>query len=149
MSHHEQNFVAKLRELGHRVTPQRELILDTLCELDGHASIQQIYEQVHLKAPAIDRATVYRTIHLFQQYQWVVSADINGNTVYEIAHPTPHHHLVCRLCGKIAVLDNDPFQAMKTLLQCEFGFVVELNHLTLMGQCEQCAGVGQIQTPQS
>ena len=147
MSHHQQNVVEKLRELGHRVTPQRQLILEMLCELGGHASIQQIYEQVHLKAPAIDRATVYRTIHLFQQHKWVVSAEINGNTVYEIAHPTPHHHLVCRSCGKIAVLDNEPFQELRELLQREFGFEVELNHLTLMGQCACCSSSAEKESP--
>lgn len=138
MSHNQQNFVQQLRDLGFRVTPQRQMIMDTLCEMGGHATINQIYEHVHNRAPAIDRATVYRTIHLFNEHQFVLSAVINGQTMYEIADAHPHHHLVCRQCHHVIALADHHFHHLAEHLQAEHGFVADINHVTLHGLCAGC-----------
>jgi len=138
MSHNKQNFVQKLRELGYRVTPQRQLIMDTLCEMGGHATINQIYERVHDQAPAIDRATVYRAIHLFHEHQFVHSADFNGRTMYEIAETQPHHHLVCRECQQVISLSDHHFDYLADHLRREHGFYADINHITIHGLCAPC-----------
>ena len=138
MSHNPQNFVQQLRELGYRVTPQRQLIMDTLCEMGGHATINQIYENVHDRAPAIDRATIYRTIHLFNEHQFVLSAVINGQTMYEIADAHPHHHLVCRSCQRVIPLADHHFHDLAQHLHEEHGFAADINHITLHGLCAAC-----------
>ena len=138
MSHHKQGFLQKLRERGHRLTPQRQLILDTLCDLGGHTTINELYEQVHSQAPAIDRATVYRSIQLFEEHAFVHSAKINGQTVYEIAPEEPHHHLVCQKCEAVMALANHHFDALADHLRDEHGFVASFNHLTIPGICANC-----------
>ncbi len=52
MSHYLGNWASSLRERGFRVTPQRQLILDAICESGGHIMPEEIYERVHAKAPA-------------------------------------------------------------------------------------------------
>ena len=138
MSHREQDFEKKLRDLGYRITPQRQLILDTLCDFGGHATINQIYEQVHTQAPAIDKATIYRSVQLFHKHNLLFSAKINGQTVYEIAQPQPHHHLLCNKCGHEDALANHHFEALTTHLLQEHGFEAKLNHLTIKGICANC-----------
>lgn len=138
MSHNEQGFTEKLRELGYRLTPQRQIILDTLCEMENHATINELYEQVHAQAPAIDKATIYRSIQLFHEHEFVLSAKINGQTVYEIAHPEPHHHLVCQNCEKVVALANHHFDDLVAHLLQEHGFAASLNHLTIHGTCADC-----------
>jgi Fe2+ or Zn2+ uptake regulation protein len=120
------------------VTPQRELILDTLCGMNMHATIGELYEKVHLVAPAIDRATVYRTINLFHELGLVVSAEIGPNTVYEVADEQPHHHLVCRDCGGVDVLDHHHFAILAHHLKAEHNFIAEIDHLTISGVCADC-----------
>jgi len=138
MSHLEQNYAQRIRELGFRLTPQRQLILDAVCDVGGHATATEIYNRVNLIAPAINRATVYRTLNFFREHRLVVSSEIEGKALYEIANPTPHHHLVCRCCGSVEPLADHHFQDLADHLLAEHGFVAEMDHLTITGVCEHC-----------
>lgn len=134
----EWDYARELRVHGYRLTPQRQLIIDTLRRLDGHVAASTLYEAVHALSPALDRATVYRTLHLFVELGVVVSAEINNQTVYEIAHPNPHHHLVCTACGDVQVLSDNHFDHLATHLLAEHGFAADLAHLTIAGRCHKC-----------
>lgn len=138
MAHNRLNYRQKIRDLGYRLTPQRELILDTLCAIGGHASVNQIYERVQLQAPAVNRATIYRTLAFFHQLQMVSESQIGGTTVYEIVAEEPHHHLVCRCCGHINVLDDHHFADLTAHLMQEHQFRAEIDHLTILGLCAEC-----------
>lgn len=138
MSHHEQNFFGRLRDLGYRVTPQRQIILDVLCEIEGHATINQIYKQVNSRSPAIDKATVYRSLQLFSENDFITEAKINGQTVYEIVDVEPHHHLVCRQCNTVIALADHHFHELTRHLLHEHGFAANINHLTIPGICAAC-----------
>lgn len=138
MSHNEQGFLDRLRTLGYRLTPQRQLVLDALCAMGGHATIAQVYERVAAVSPAVDRATVYRSVHLFHKLGFVVSAEINGQTLYELFNYRPHHHLICRNCGSVAVLDDEQLGVLVEQIAAAHGFLIELNHLTLSGLCADC-----------
>ncbi|HSH05275.1 MAG TPA: Fur family transcriptional regulator [Anaerolineae bacterium] len=138
MSHHTLDFAQQLRQQGYRLTPQRQIIIDTLCHMGGHATINQIYDQVQQQAPAIDRATVYRSIHLFHDLGFVLSAQINGQTVYEIAAAHPHHHLVCEQCHTVIPLADHHFHHLAQHLLEEHGFLAHINHITVPGICADC-----------
>src|SRR5215212_2348005 len=97
MSHNTKDYERIIHAAGHRVTPQRMVILDTVCDLSGHTTLGEIYVHVHKVDPTIDRSTLYRTLKLFVDLALVLSADTGtGETTYEIVKPHPHHHLVCR-----------------------------------------------------
>ncbi len=138
MSHNEQNFADRIRALGYRMTPQRQLILDSICEMGGHAPISDIYARVNTKSKLIDKATVYRTINMLHENGLLVSAEINGATSYEIAEEKPHHHLVCRTCGDVRMLEDHHFEDLVEHLQTHHHFAAELNHLTINGLCASC-----------
>ena len=132
------DYVRDLRLQGYRLTPQRQMIMEALSRSDGHVSAGDLYEIVHQQSPALDRATVYRTLHFFEGLGMVVSAEINGQTLYEIAHPTPHHHLVCAVCGDIQPLSDSHFTHLATHLLEEHGFEADIAHLTIPGRCQKC-----------
>ena len=140
MSHDRSECAAQMRDLGFRVTPQRMLLLDAICEGNGHTTFDEIYERVKLKAPGINQATVYRALDFLCELRLVVSADIEGHTVYEIAGETPHHHLVCRACGAVQELANYHFQVLRDHLLMEHGFRADLDHLAINGLCARCVG---------
>ena len=82
------------------MTPQRQMVLDAVCEIGEHARPEQVYELVQQKSPAVHRATVYRTLKLLCELGLVAdTVTAEGHLVYEIAGERPHHHLVCRCCG--------------------------------------------------
>ncbi len=138
MSHNQLDYAEQIRAQGYRLTPQREAILDTLCGMGHHATIGDLYEAVQSESPGIDRATVYRAIHFFHKMRLVVSAEVDGATVYGIASPEPHHHLVCRQCGDVAHLSHAHLQNLITHLQEEHGFQAQIDHLTIPGLCRAC-----------
>ncbi|MFQ5578249.1 MAG: Fur family transcriptional regulator [Anaerolineae bacterium] len=139
MSHNRSDYAALMRQRGFRVTPQRRLILDAICQGGGHTTPEEIYARVKSMAPAVNQATVYRTLEFLCQLGLVVSADIGiGQKVYEIAGDTPHHHLVCRQCEQVQSLDHTLVQPFFAQTEAETGFKVETDHLILFGLCERC-----------
>jgi Fe2+ or Zn2+ uptake regulation protein len=138
MSHETLDYATRIREQGYRLTPQREIILDALCEIGRHATVGEIYDRVQDKAPAIDRATIYRAMKFFCDLQLVVCAEIEGVTVYEIAGRTPHHHLVCRSCGHIQEFDDYHFHDLLHHLKEAHEFRAVIEHLTISGLCSEC-----------
>lgn len=139
MSHDRLECAAQIRERGFRVTPQRMLILDAICEGKEHTTFDEIYDRVQAKAPGINQATLYRTLDFLCELHLVVSAEIDGRAVYEIAGETPHHHLVCHACGAIQELPDFHFHELRSHLLLEHGFKADISHLALTGLCPQCA----------
>lgn len=138
MSHDTLDYATRIRERGYRLTPQREIILDALCEIGRHATVGELYDRVQEKAPAIDRATIYRAVKFFCDLQLIVSAEIEGTTVYEIAGHTPHHHLVCRTCSSVQAFGDHHFHDLLHHLEDEHGFRAVIDHLTISGFCNDC-----------
>ena len=138
MSHHEIHYDERIREQGYRLTPQRQIIMDALCAIGDHASVNQVYERVHQHSPAIDRATVYRTLHFFHDLQLVTASEIDGETMYEIAGQAAHHHLICSACGTEQTLHDEDLEGLVMHLHETYGFTAELRHLVLPGLCREC-----------
>lgn len=140
MSHNTIDYQEIIHAAGHRVTPQRVLILDAVCEEGGHTTLGAVYARVRHVDPSIDRSTLYRTLKLFVDLGLVVSADTgDGETYYEIAKPHRHHHLVCRQCGKEEEIEHTLLQRMFDQMLQEYGFKVNTDHLVLFGLCNKCA----------
>jgi Fur family ferric uptake transcriptional regulator len=139
MSHYKLDYETVIRAAGHRVTNQRVLILDAVCDGEGHTTIGQIYARVKGLDRSIDRSTIYRALKLFTDLGLVVSADTGkGEFVYEISKPSPHHHLVCRQCGKETEIEQSVMQTMFEQVAREYQFQVETDHLVLFGLCAAC-----------
>lgn len=138
MSHQEQNVSEQVREQGFRMTPQRQMVLDAVCEQGGHVSANDVIATVQQQAPALNRATVYRVLQFLCDLHLVTRTEIGGQAVYELARETPHHHLVCRLCGQIVELPNRYFEPLAAQLLQDHAFHAELNHLAISGVCAHC-----------
>ena len=144
MSHQTLDIAATIRAHGHRLTPQRQIILDTLCEMGGHVTVAELYQQVSGRFPAIDRSTIYRALDFFGELGLVRATDVGGTAVYEMAD-TPdasghaHNHLICRNCGFIDHVAGEAFDEFAGRLRGEFGFVADVDSLTVYGVCRECS----------
>ncbi len=137
MSHHT-HLIECLRERGYRMTPQREMILEAF-HTEGHMTADEIYQTVHAKSPAVNLATVYRTLELLKELHLVSAIDVGQGCIqYELTGPAPHHHLVCEECGYRLELDPALFASLERQLCHRYGFQVNLDHLALFGLCPQC-----------
>jgi Fur family transcriptional regulator, ferric uptake regulator len=141
MSHDNIDLAEILRKRGYRMTPQRQMVLDAVCESGGHVAPERIYEAVNEKSEAVNRATVYRILKFLREIQLVTAtASPDGHLLYEIASGEPHHHLLCRKCGADLELPNEHFSRLWQQLFSEFGFRVEEMHVTFQGLCADCQG---------
>ena len=138
MSHYNRDYVTHIRQMGYRMTPQRQLILDTVCEQGDHLTAGEIYELIRVKAPEVNQATVYRALDFFCELNLVAKTEIAGRSLYEIVDVTPHHHLVCRQCGRVEALGDHHFDMLADHLLKEYGFQAELSHLAISGRCAEC-----------
>ncbi len=139
MSHENMDYEGIMHRAGHRVTPQRVMILDAVCEGGGHTTLKQIFTRLQKMDDRIDRSSVYRTLKLFVALGLVVSAETPaGEAVYEIPKPKPHHHLICRTCGKEQEIGQEAMDGMFAFVEQRYGFKAETDHLVLHGICAAC-----------
>ena len=127
-----------LREKGYKLTPQRRLVLDILHGYEGHLTAEDILDKVEAVAPGVDKSTIYRTLDLFEQLGLVVKSEHQGKYIYHHAEEGLHHHLVCRVCGKIMQCDTDVSEPLARDLLKRFGFQADLKHLVIHGVCASC-----------
>ena len=132
------DFASHVRGRGFRFTPQRQLILDAIREGGGHTTPDQIYQRVQVKSPAVNRATVYRTVDFLCEVRLVVAAQIGGQMYYELAGAEPHHHLVCRQCNKIESIEHNTVKAFFADIKRDYQFWIDMDHLALFGICKKC-----------
>jgi Fur family ferric uptake transcriptional regulator len=128
----------KLHTRGFRLTPQRHLILETIRQADDHVTPDQIYARVHARNPAISRATIYRTLEFLCEMKLAVALQWGGQTYYEFAGETPHHHLICRNCGDIVQIDHSLIDLLTENIYRKHHFKVDMDHIALFGLCEDC-----------
>ena len=90
-----------IEEQGKRKTPERNVVLDVVLKSEGHHSADELRTMLPKKYP-ISRATVYSTLSLLDEVGLVYSHQVQGRTLYENAFGVePHHHYICKGCGKI------------------------------------------------
>ena len=138
MTHHTLDYMTLMHERGCRVTPQRQMILDAVCDGGGHTTPDEVYARVKARAAAVNRTTVYRTLDFLCEMRLVVAAQIGGHMFYEIAGATPHHHLVCRQCNKVEQISHDTVRVFFAKIERDRQFLIDMDHLALFGLCPKC-----------
>src|SRR3954451_15198330 len=90
----------RLRESGHRLTPQRELVLAAV-ETLGHATPDEVYAEVRKSSQSVNLSTVYRTLELLNELGLIRHAHLTDRApTYHSAMGHEHAHFVCRGCKK-------------------------------------------------
>ena len=127
-----------LREKGHRLTPQRLLILSILNEANGHLSPVDVFERTRARMPGLTETTVYRTLEFLSSHGLVLAAHIGGGKmVYEIA-AHHHHHLICRKCGGTEEILQEMVAPLYEDIRDKTGYHIDASHLVFFGVCPTC-----------
>jgi Fur family ferric uptake transcriptional regulator len=135
-----QTLIDRVRQRGLRLTRQRAIILQILCELDGHASAESIYDRVTLHRRDLDLSTVYRTLELLRDLRILSQTDLGrGCAEYEIVTGAPHHHLICQRCGRVSDLDHAYLASAAQAIRQDTGFEPIFDHFAIFGLCRECS----------
>lgn len=134
----------ELRARGYRLTPQRQLVLEAVFELQ-HGTPEEIGARVRRTAAAVNSSTVYRTLELLEQLQLVSHTHLgHGAPTYHPATASDHLHLVCRDCGTVTEVEVGLAQDLVERVRSRHGFDTDLMHFAVYGRCRHCTDALQV-----
>lgn len=126
-----------LHERGMRMTPQRQLVLDAVRELE-HATPDQICQRVQITAPTVNITTIYRTLDLLDKLGLVRHTHLGHGAPTYSADDHEHVHLVCHRCGRMDEIPCELLEGLAGTLGDAHGFELDASHLALSGTCRDC-----------
>jgi Fur family transcriptional regulator, ferric uptake regulator len=134
-----ETIIERLREQGIRLTIQRQLVIEVLCQHNDHLLIQDVQQFLLQKGVDLNETTVYRILQWLKNLGIVSQTDLGQSGVaYQLMGEEPHHHLVCLSCGKIITVDNSLFLPLSNTLRTQFGFEPRIDHMAIFGLCSVC-----------
>lgn len=134
-----QTIVTRLRERGHRLTPQRLAVVSALVGGGDHPSAEQVYERVRAQYPMMSPATVYKAIDTLKAAGEVLELEFReGPNRYDATRPTAHPHVICTACGRIEDVQASDALAGVVELANRSGFRLSHYRLDFFGLCPSC-----------
>jgi Fur family ferric uptake transcriptional regulator len=135
---HHDNLKAILKKNGSSLTKPRKVVFDLLFNQEPQ-SMQVLSKRA---ADKVDRATVYRTVELFERLGIVHRLNIGWKYKIELSDifQGHHHHFYCTNCGKTYSLPANPMlETMIDSAASKEGFSARGHQLEIYGLCNQCA----------
>jgi Fur family transcriptional regulator, ferric uptake regulator len=130
-----------LRGHGLQATSARIAVLQILSEEHQHRSVDELRSDILERYPAIDPATVYRTLETLEDHGLVVRMELGDRRTRWASTTRDHHHLICRNCETVAELDDELFHQLAEELTRRYGVRVDMHHLVLRGLCPACTAL--------
>jgi Fur family transcriptional regulator, ferric uptake regulator len=119
-----------------RRTEQREAILDALAASKRAVTAQEL----HGKLEGVGLATVYRNL---QRLADSGDADTlrrdNGEVAFLICESGHHHHLTCRVCGRVEQVRDCRLDDWASEVATGHGFSDVEHRAELVGVCAACS----------
>ena len=134
------NFKTVLRNEGLKITPQRIAVLKEINKDKGHRESEDIYLAIKSSKTHVSRATVYRTLDILVQNQFVRKLNIgDGGALYESKIDSLHHdHLICDTCGKIVEFIDSDIENLQEKIANKYQFSLTRHVHQLFGICKEC-----------
>ncbi len=120
-----------------RNTIQRQAVLESVKELNIHATAEQVYDHVVQKYPSISKATVYRNLsQMVESGELLNIGSFYGSQHYD--HNLHHHyHFVCEVCRQVYDIETY-FPDLTANITGMEGFEINDHLLTFTGLCKAC-----------
>jgi len=135
-----QQFKTTLKAGGQSLTAARLAVFQALQDKEP----QTVREIITACMGQADRASVYRTITLFERLGIVQRLQIGWKYKLELsdAYHHHHHHLTCRRCGTTLALPEDAeLETRLRLLAARQHFKMQDHQLEIQGLCRNCRPV--------
>jgi len=129
-------FKQHLKAAGQKVTTPRLAVFAFLQEHDP-TTVQAVIR--HL-TPAVDRASVYRTLGLFRELEIIHDMVTAGRRMIELtdSFDSHHHHLSCLRCGRHESIEDEVIEQRLAAIARAQGFEPTSHQVQISGLCQAC-----------
>lgn len=134
----ELKLIARLREKGYKLTPQRLVIIRTLSQDMSHPGAMDILRKVRGKAPQISMSTVYYTLDMLKREGLIGELEFYDRDNRYDVNRKDHINLICGVCGKIEDFTGNVPSFAKAV-EKETGFKPASMRFEYYGICRNCA----------
>ncbi len=130
-------FQTTLKRHHKSVTSSRQVIFEALQGKEP----QSMNHLIQSCETVVDRASIYRTISLFENLGIVQRLPLGWKYKLELSDEfnDHHHHITCTQCGSIISMpEDDKLEArLKTIVK-QFGFHSQVHQIEVKGLCSNC-----------
>lgn len=127
----------KLKEKGYSVTKPRLITFDVLSDSKQPLTMQDIIRRTNKQ---IDRASVYRTIDIFDETG--ITQRIYSGWKYKLelsdSFLEHHHHFTCTNCGGVTPIHDQAIEQIIKELSAKENFQTTSHQLEAQGLCARC-----------
>lgn len=133
-------FYSFLRQNGLKKTYQKDLILETFLNTEGHLSVEDIYALVKKKDKKVGVVTVFRTLKSLTACGIAREITLgDGLTRFEHCYHHPyHHHIVCTECNKAIEFVCPELERIQVEIIDKYNFKPIHHRFQTYGICEDC-----------
>jgi len=128
-----------LRSRGLRVTATRLAVLETLAELPAHVTVEQVEQGARKRLGVISTQAVYDIMRALHEARLVRRIEPAGSpALFETRVGDNHHHLICRICGRVVDVDCAVGSAPCLTAADGKGYEIDEAEVAYWGRCPDC-----------
>ena len=121
-----------------RSTIQKDLILNTVRDLQTHVTADYLYDYLVSKYPSISRGTVYRNLNILCEEGLIKKVKTPDGADFFDFSLHNHYHVKCVSCGKISDVDMAELPDMLHRISDKHGYDIYGYNLFFEGYCPNC-----------
>jgi Fur family transcriptional regulator, stress-responsive regulator len=138
-----------LRQRGIQVTAQRLAVLRAVSG-QPHISADGVAEAVRAEIGAISLQSVYDALNVLVAEKLLRRIQPAGSPArYEDRVGDNHHHLICRICGRVVDVDCAVGSAPCLTAADDRGYEIDEAEVAYWGRCPDCVAHGRTSMRQS
>lgn len=135
-----ERFEVFLRSKKLRMTRPRRDILLAAWDTHSHFTAEEMFTWVQGRDSNAARATVYRTLNLLVEGEFLASMNNGqGTQLYEhILGHSHHDHMICRGCERVLEFRSEEIEQLQEEIAERNNFLLVHHVLRLEGYCPKC-----------
>ncbi len=133
-------FSRYLKGRGLKITRQREMVVKSFLDTEGHLSTEELYQLVKRRDQKVGLTTVFRTLKALTGCGLAREIDFgDGFTRFEHHYKRPHHHhLICEECNRTIEFLSPELEQLQEQIVSQYEFKSVRHTLQIFGACQDC-----------